>query len=109
MKFYSLLLLLCFFTLRTFAQNGTVQGFVVDKETKLRLAKVYIYNATKDEGIYNTPKGEFTIKAAQGDTLFAVLQGYAVDTLVHKGQKAVYFQLKSLGINLREVSILGKN
>jgi hypothetical protein len=108
MRFYNLLLLFCFFALHAAAQNGTVQGFVVDKDTKLRLAKVYIYNATKDEGIYNTAKGEFTIKAAVGDTLFAVLQGYAVDTLVHKGQKAVYFQLKSLGINLKEVSILGK-
>lgn len=108
MRFYILLLLLCFFAAHTFAQNGVVQGFVVDKESKLRLAKVYIYNATKDDGIYNNPKGEFTIKSSAGDTLYAVLQGYAVDTIVHKGQKAIYFQLKSLGINLREVSILGK-
>ncbi|WP_316790108.1 hypothetical protein [Pedobacter frigoris] len=91
-----------------FAQSGTVQGFVVDKDSKLRLAKVYMYNASKDEGIYNTPKGEFALKASVGDTLFAILQGYAVDTLVYKGQKSVYFQLKSLGINLREVSITGK-
>ncbi|WP_225872739.1 hypothetical protein [Pedobacter frigoris] len=91
-----------------YAQTGTVQGFVVDKDSKLRLAKVYMYNASKDEGIYNTPKGEFALKASVGDTLFAILQGYAVDTLVYKGQKSVYFQLKSLGINLREVSIIGK-
>jgi hypothetical protein len=108
MRFYSLVLLfLCFIT-QALAQSGTVQGFVIDKDSKMRLAKVYIYNATQDEGIYNTTKGEFNIKAAVGDTLFAVLQGYAVDTIVHKGQKAVYFQLKSLGIALREVAILGK-
>ncbi|TKC04883.1 hypothetical protein FA047_14010 [Pedobacter frigoris] len=108
MRFFSLVILLYCLSLNLYAQTGTVQGFVVDKDSKLRLAKVYMYNASKDEGIYNTPKGEFALKASVGDTLFAILQGYAVDTLVYKGQKSVYFQLKSLGINLREVSIIGK-
>lgn len=107
MKYLGLFLLFSLLSLKIVAQNSGVQGFVVDKESKLRLAKVYIYNSTNDEGIYNTPKGEFAIKAAVGDTLFAVLQGYALDTIVYKGQKAVYFQLKSLGINLKEVAIIG--
>lgn len=85
-----------------------MQGFVIDKESKLRLAKVYIYNPHNDEGIYNTTKGEFNIKASVGDTLFAVLQGYGLDTVVIKDQKAIYFQLKPLGIALKEVSILGR-
>lgn len=107
MKYLGLFLLFSFLSLKIFGQNSGVQGFVVDKDSKLRLAKVYIYNSTNDEGIYNTPKGEFAIKATVGDTLFAVLQGYALDTIVYKGQKAVYFQLKSLGINLKEVAIIG--
>lgn len=94
--------------LKLSAQTGSVQGFVIDKDSKLRLAKVYIYNSKQDEGIYNTSKGEFRINAVPGDTLFAVLQGYAVDTVVLKGTQAIYFQLKSLGINLQEVSITGK-
>lgn len=108
MRFYSLLLLLFCCSVQLYAQMGTVQGFVIDKDSKLRLAKVYMYNGSRDEGIYNTQKGEFALKVSVGDTLFAILQGYAVDTLVYKGQKSVYFQLKSLGINLREVSITGK-
>jgi hypothetical protein len=108
MRGFGLLLMLFFFTLNAFAQSSTVQGFVVDKDSKLRLAKVYIYNSGNDEGIYNTPKGEFKIKASVGDTLFAVLQGYAVDTVILKGQASLYFQLKSLGINLKEVSISGR-
>ncbi|ATP58387.1 hypothetical protein CPT03_18930 [Pedobacter ginsengisoli] len=108
MRFFSLLLILYCTALSAMGQTNTVKGFVVDKDSKLRLAKVYIYNASKDEGIYNTPKGEFSINASVGDTLYAVLQGYAVDTIIHSGQKAVYFQLKSLGINLREVSITGR-
>lgn len=90
------------------AQTGIVQGFVIDHGSKARLAKVYIYNGTLDEGIYNTPKGEFKIKASVGDTLFAILQGYAVDTLVVRGSSAIYFQLKSLSIQLKEVAIRGK-
>ncbi|HKG08819.1 MAG TPA: hypothetical protein VKB19_20280 [Pedobacter sp.] len=108
MRFFSFLFLMCCLAVPSLAQTGVVQGFVVDKDSKIRLAKVYIYNATKDLGIYNTSKGEFNISASVGDTLVAALQGYAVDTIVHKGQKAIYFQLKSLGINLKEVSIIGK-
>ncbi|MGY4383424.1 hypothetical protein ACVWYN_000443 [Pedobacter sp. UYP24] len=108
MRFFILLLLSSCFTARLCAQTGTVQGFVVDKDSKLRLAKVYIYNSHNDEGIYNTTKGEFRIKGIAGDTLFAVLQGYAVDTVVLKGTSSIYFQLKSLGINLQEVAINGR-
>ena len=108
MRVYILSLFILCFTVKAVAQDGTVRGFVVDKDSKLRLAKVYIYNSGNDEGIYNTPKGEFNIRAAVGDTLFAVLQGYAVDTVILHGQASLYFQLKSLGINLKEVSIAGR-
>ena len=107
MRIFFFLLFSCFSAL-SYGQTGIVKGFVVDKDSKLRLARVYIYNSAKDEGIYNTSKGEFSINAAEGDTLFAVLQGYAVDTVVIATQRSVLFQLKSLGINLQEVSITGK-
>lgn len=91
-----------------FAQQKAVQGFVVDYDSKLRLAKVYIYNPTIDEGFYNNTKGEFTVNVKPGDTLFAALGGYAMDTVVYRGQSALVFQLHSLGIKLKEVSIYGK-
>jgi len=100
------LFVLCFS--QVFAQTKPVQGFVVDKESKLRLAKVYIYNPSNDDGIYNTNKGEFTINAKVGDTLFAALSGYAMDTVIYKNQHAIIFQLKSLSIKLKEVQIYGK-
>jgi hypothetical protein len=80
---------------------------VVDEGSKQRLAKVYIYNSHSDEGFYNNTKGEFSSQAMVGDTLFAALQGYAVDTMVYKGQNTVFFQLKALTIRLREVAIIG--
>jgi len=91
-----------------FAQTKPVQGVVIDKETKQRLAKVYIYNTRSGDGLYNTTKGEFSTFAIPGDTLVAALSGYGVDTIVFKGQPAAYFQLKSLGIRLRDVLIQQK-
>lgn len=85
-----------------------VQGFVVDKDSKLRLAKVYVYNSSNDEGWYNNNKGEFTSVVKPGDTLFAALSGYAMDTVVYRSQSAIVFQLRSLGIKLKEVNIYGK-
>jgi len=107
MRLFSLFFLL-FISSNLFAQTNTVQGFVIDKETKARLAKVYIYNSTNDEGIYNNLKGEFTTKAKVGDTIFAALSGYAMDTIVYKGKGAIVLQLRSLAIKLNQVEIYGK-
>lgn len=91
------------------AQTRPVQGFVIDKQSKQRLAKVYIYNSSNDQGLYNNTKGEFATQAAVGDTLFAVLHGYGLDTVVYKGTNTIYFQLKPLAIQLREVAITGSS
>ena len=95
-------------TSQLYGQTGTVQGFVIDKDSKARLAKVYIYNPANDEGIYNNLKGEFTTQAKVGDTIFAALSGYAMDTVIYNGKGAVVFQLKSLSIRLNQVEIYGK-
>lgn len=108
MRFSALLLFFTFCFVQLFAQNKPVQGFVIDKESKLRLAKVYIYNPATDEGLYNNSKGEFTTNAKVGDTLFAALSGYGMDTVVYRGQSAIIFQLKSIAIKLKEVKIFGK-
>ncbi|PYF75851.1 hypothetical protein [Pedobacter nutrimenti] len=107
MKFTGILLFFLFPFFAVFAQQKTVQGFVVDKSNNQRLAKVYIYNSRTDEGLYNTNKGEFSTQAMPGDTLFAALAGYAVDTLIYKGQNSIYFQLNPLSIRLKEVKIFG--
>jgi len=108
------LLLLLFFISTLFgglaaAQTKPVQGFVIDKDSKQRLAKVYIYNSRSDDGLYNNNKGEFTTQASVGDTLFAALQGYGFDTVVYKGNNTIYFQLKPLAVQLREVAIIGSS
>ncbi|WP_443945169.1 hypothetical protein ACJVDH_19970 [Pedobacter sp. AW1-32] len=106
--FARLFLLLIIFSSKLLAQNHPVQGVVIDKETKQRLAKVYIYNLRTGDGLYNNTKGEFSTYAIPGDTLVAALTGYGVDTMVFKGQSAAYFQLKSIGIRLRDVIVRDK-
>lgn len=108
MKFFISLFLMLGYAGLSYAQKKPVQGFVIDKDSKQRLAKVYIYNSRLDEGLYNNTKGEFSTQVMVGDTLFAALQGYAVDTLVYKGQNSFYFQLQPLFIRLKEVSIVGR-
>lgn len=108
MKLSIIFLFLVVGAVQLFAQTKPVPGFVVDKDSKLRLAKVYIYNPTTDEGLYNNTKGEFIVNAKLGDTIFAALSGYGMDTVIYKGQSALTFQLKSLSIRLKEVKILGK-
>jgi hypothetical protein len=109
MRFSVFLFLLFISVTKLCAQQKTLQGFVVDEDTKQRLAKVYIYNSHSDEGLYNTTKGEFSTRAMVGDTLFAALQGYAVDTLIYKGQNNIFFQLRPLAIRLKEVAIIGSS
>lgn len=108
MKLFATLAFLFCFTMALHAQTKPVQGIVIDKETKQRLAKVYIYNVRSKDGLYNNTKGEFSTYANPGDTLVAALSGYGVDTIIFKGQTAAYFQLKSLGIRLRDVVIAQK-
>ncbi|WP_432713574.1 hypothetical protein [Pedobacter sp.] len=107
MKLTGLYIFFLMLSCSAMAQEKTFPGFVMDKNTHQRLAKVYIYNSRTDAAVYNNNKGEFTLKALPGDTLFAALQGYAVDTIVYKGQNAVYFQLNPLFIRLKEVKIIG--
>jgi len=107
MKPFIFLFFCLLFCYSAFSQIKPVKGFVIDKDSKQRLAKVYIYNSHDDEGLYNNNKGEFATQVAVGDTLFAVLQGYGLDTIVYKGSNNIYFQLKPLAVQLREVSIIG--
>ncbi|GGH13117.1 MULTISPECIES: hypothetical protein [Pedobacter] len=108
MRFFFTFILLTGLSKLLYAQTKPVQGIVIEKETKQRLAKVYIYNIRTGDGLYNNTKGEFSTFAIPGDTLVAALSGYGVDTMVFKGQTAMYFQLKTLGIRLRDVVIQQK-
>ena len=98
-------LLLLHVTCTAFTQEKTVQGIIFDRDSKLRITRVYLYNMRTHTGFYNNTKGEFTTKAMLGDTLVAAVHGYSVDTLVIPKANVVLFYLKRNSIQLEEVTV----
>ena len=90
-----------------FAQQE-IDGIVFDTDTKQRVARVYIYNTSNQTGTFNNLKGEFRLKAAEGDVLIAATEGYFPDTLTLRGDPTILLFLKKSSIMLREVSIVAR-
>lgn len=93
-----------------YAQNDalgeSVQGIVMDGQTKQRISRVFVYNPKNDAGNYNNTRGEFTIEAQPGDVLIAAAEGYYPDTISVTPQKTLIFQLQRSAIRIQEVSIV---
>lgn len=88
-----------------FGQERLVQGVVFDRDSKLRLARVFIYNTRTERGIYNNAKGEFKLIAQQNDVLVARLEGFTRDSVKVSATGDVVFYLKRTSIRLKEVVI----
>ena len=98
--------LLILISLRSFAQEKSVQGILFEKEGNERIASVLVRNITSGKSTYNSLKGEFKIDAREGDTLVFSKQNYHPDTikiLKNTNELAVY--LERVSIQLREVTI----
>jgi len=104
MKFW-LTVFLCMIGVSAFAQQKQITGIVFDKESKARVAKVKVLNATSGKSAYNTFKGEFTIDAAPGDMLIFSKPDHYTDTIRIKNYQALAVYLKPNAILLREVTI----
>jgi hypothetical protein len=83
-----------------------VTGVVMDVDTRHRLGKVFIYNPSNDEGVFNNARGEFKIEAQPGDILIAAVEAFYVDTVRVPENKLVVFTLKRSSILLPEVSVV---
>lgn len=88
------------------AEPRSVQGIVMDVQTKQRISRVFIYNPENDAGSYNNTKGEFTLEAKPGDVLIAAAEGYYPDTISVTPQKTIIFQLQRSAIRIQEVSVV---
>jgi len=84
----------------------TAHGIVIDRDTKQRVARVFVYNPENDAGEYNNTRGEFTIAAKPGDVLIAAVEGYFADTITVAANKTHIFQLKRSSIRIQEVPII---
>lgn len=98
-------LLFLFCTFRLSAQEKPIRGVVFDRDSKIRLARVYITNTRTQIGFYNNTKGEFSTRVQKGDLLIARLEGYRTDTIRIDAQSDVVFFLKRNSIRLKEVVI----
>lgn len=85
-----------------------VKGVILDSNTKQRVAGVYLYNTTEEEGVFNNLKGEFTITAKAGDVLIFAREGYFPDTVVVASQATLLVNLQRSSIWLKEVHVMGK-
>jgi ASC-1-like (ASCH) protein len=102
----SLLIVLCILsTVTCFAQEKPIEGIIIDKINKERLAKVNVTNTRSGKSVYNSLKGEFSIDAQIGDVLIFKRQDYHNDTLRVKSFDPLVVDMAQLAIQLREVTI----
>jgi hypothetical protein len=104
MKFW-LPIFLSFTCATAFAQQKEVTGIVFDKDTKARIAKVNVKNATSGKSVYNNFKGEFIIGASTGDMLIFSKPDHRSDTVKVKSYIPLGIYLKPTAIPLQEVTI----
>jgi len=90
---------------KCFSQDKTVDGIVIDKESKDRIATVIVHNITAGTSVFNNLKGEFTIAAQTGDVLVFSRAEYHSDTLKVQNNFHLAVYMAPLAIRLREVTV----
>jgi co-chaperonin GroES (HSP10) len=91
--------------LKCFSQEKTVAGIVFDKDSKDRIASVNVHNITTGIAVFNNLKGEFTIKAKEGDQLVFTKQAYHPDTVKVQNNSPLAIYMARLAIQLKEVTV----
>lgn len=105
MKRITLVILAFTFSMFSIAQI-TVTGIVSNDSIPLESANVIIKNSTK--GVATNQKGEFNIKAEEGDTLSISYLGYETKEFVVSSNQALKVQLKEYS-HLDEVIVMASN
>jgi hypothetical protein len=95
--------------LNCFSQEKPVEGIVFDKLSKERVASINIHDITKHISVYNNLKGEFSIKASDGDQLVFTRSDYRPDTVKVQGKAPLAIYMAHLVIQLREVTVRDSN
>ena len=112
MKRLSLFFFAFFFLVYTptfllFAQDFKVEGVVMEKDSKVRIALASVTNKRNGFNVGSNDIGLFTIKASVGDTLLIVKRGYNDQQVVVKTANDLIIYLNR-GITLNEVVISGE-
>lgn len=101
------LIIALIFPYAIFGQTS-IDGLVLDKETKQRIAKVYIQKLGSNVNLFNNTRGEFAIAVTAGDVLLASKEGYYSDTIVVSDQKVLVFNMQRSSIYLKEVTVVAR-
>jgi len=90
---------------RALAQEKQLEGLIVDKDTKARIAGVSITNLSTQTLTFNNLKGEFKVAARPGDKLVFFKEYYFADTIQVKTMDNLIVYLPRNAIMLHEVMI----
>lgn len=106
------LILFCFlfptFSSLLNAQDFKVEGVVMEKDSKVRIALASVTNKRNGFSVGSNDIGLFTLKANIGDTLLIVKRGYNDQQVVVKTANNLIIYLNR-GITLNEVVISGES
>lgn len=101
----TLCLLLC--CVSAYAQQK-VEGLILDSDTRQRIGRVWIVNATSGANTFNNAKGEFALMMEEGDLLIAQRDEYKSDTVQYIDQKVIVFNMKKTSIYIEPVTVVAK-
>lgn len=85
-----------------------IEGIVLDKDTKQRIARVLLINKTTGANTYNNMKGEFALEMNLGDQIIAQKEHYFNDTLIYNGAKVLIVNLKKTAILIDPVTVVAR-
>lgn len=105
MKFLFFLFLFLF-SIKVFAQETSVAGIVFDADSKDRIARVNVFNASTGLSVYDNLNGVFTIDARPGDKLIFSQTEHFSDTVTVFNYTPLAVYLKRMAIQLNEVTIV---
>lgn len=103
---FSIFLLCGIFSIKSFAQSGTVQGRIVN-ESGAPLATVSVIVKETNKGTTTNDDGRFSINASIGQTLVFSNVGYMTQEVVIKSFSAININLASSASKLNEVVVVG--
>ena len=102
---FRLILIFIVLYVKAIAQEKSIAGLVVDKQTQERIAKINVVNINNGASVYNNLNGVFTIDAKPGDTLIFKRLEYINDTVKVENYIPIAVYMVRASITLKEVTI----
>ncbi|MGM9479120.1 hypothetical protein ACS5PU_22050 [Pedobacter sp. GSP4] len=106
---FSLSLLLLTISKKTFAQNTSAKGVILEKGTQIRIALAVVTNISNKQSVGSNDMGFFQVKAKTGDTLMITKRHFENYTVVVPEQGDLVINLVRADMLLEDVTIRAEN